>query len=171
MNEFLRQMAVLGVLTTLAEHLLPEGGIRRAGRMVMGLLMMLTMLTAMLSLAKLPLPDVSGTLRYQQQAELRTLTDPGSYRDTVLESLRRQVEAAAAQAARRAGREDITARAELTYDGEIAAIYLIPNEGAVPAFAGPGGMSGEDQAVREQVARALSMEESLVHWGAEGTPQ
>jgi hypothetical protein len=171
MNEFLRQMAVLGILTTLAEHLLPEGGIRRAGRMVMGLLMMLTMLTAMLQMAKLPLPDVSGAQRDQQQAELRTLVDPGSYRDTVLSSLRRQIESAAAQAARRAGREDITARAELDYNGGITAIYLIPAEGTVAAFAGTDGHAGQDPAVMEQVARALSIEESLVHWGAEGTPQ
>ncbi len=171
MNEFLRQMAVLGILTTLAEHLLPEGGIRRAGRMVMGLLMMLTMLTAMLQMAKLPLPDVSGALRYQQQAELRGFVDPGSYRDTVLSSLCRQVESAAAQAARRAGREDITTRAELNYNGEIIAIYLIPVEGTVAAFAGVNGPSSEDHAVMGQVAKALSIEESLVHWGAEGTPQ
>ena len=171
MNEFLRQMAVLGILTTLAEHLLPEGGIRRAGRMVMGLLMMLTMLTAMLQMAKLPLPDVSGALRYQQQAELRAIVDPGSYRDTVLSSLCRQVESAAVQASRRAGRADITTRAELDYNGEITAIYLIPTEGTVAAFAGADGHTSRDQAVMEQVASALSIEEGLVHWGAEGSPQ
>lgn len=163
MNAFLRQMAVLGILTTLAEHLLPEGGLRKAGRMVMGLLMMLTILTSLLTFVKLPLPDIAGLMRFQQQAELSMNHDPGSYRNAVLESLRRQVQEAAERAAHGAGYADVDAFAELSYDGEILAIRLRPMAAAVPAFAGEPIAQDGYQKLREQVARALNVPESLVH--------
>ena len=168
MNAFLRQMAVLGILTTLAEHLLPEGGLRKAGRMVMGLLMMLTILTSILSIVKLPLPDIAGLMRFQQQAELSMIHDPGSYRDTVLDSLRRQVQDAAQRAARDAGYADVDVYAELTEKGEITAIRLRVMTAAVPAFPGEGITQDEYHGLQEQVARALSLPESLVQVEAGG---
>lgn len=169
MNAFLRQMAVLGILTTLAEHLLPEGGLRKAGRMVMGLLMMLTILTSIMNIAKLPLPDIAGLMRFQQQAELSMIREPGSYRDTVLDSLRRQVQDAAQRTAREAGYTNTTALAELTEKGEITAIRLRVMASDVPAFAGEGVLEGEYQKLKEQVARALSLPDSLIHVEAGGT--
>ncbi len=169
MNAFLRQMAVLGILTTLAEHLLPEGGLRKAGRMVMGLLMMLTILNAILEVLKLPLPDVAGLVRFQQQAELKLTREPGSYRDTVLLSLLRQVQSAAERAAQDAGYPDVSALADLTYEGDITAVRLLVTAVDVPAFAGEGIQQSEYQKLREQVARALSVPESLIHVEAGGT--
>lgn len=169
MNAFLRQMAVLGILTTLAEHLLPEGGLRKAGRMVMGLLMMLTILTSIMNIMKLPLPDIAGLIRFQQQAELSMIRDSGSYRDTVLDSLRRQVQSAAQRAAKDAGYADAAVLAELTDNGEITAVRLRIMTAAVPAFAGEGIQQGEYQKLREQVARALNLPESLIHVEAGGT--
>ncbi len=169
MNAFLRQMAVLGILTTLAEHLLPEGGLRKAGRMVMGLLMMLTILTSILNILKLPLPDIAGLMRFQQQAELSMISDPGSYRDAVLNSLCRQVQDAAQRAAKEAGYADVVVTAELTDKGEITAVRLRMMTAAVPAFAGEGILKSEYQNLREQVARALSLPESLIHVEAGGT--
>ncbi len=169
MNAFLRQMAVLGILTTLAEHLLPEGGLRKAGRMVMGLLMMLTILTSLLEIVKIPLPDIAGLARFQQQAELKSNRAPGSYRDTVLDSLRRQVQDAARRAAEDAGYADVDASAELSSEGDILAIRLRPIWAAVPAFAGEPIAQDGYQKLREQVARALNVPESLVHVEAGGT--
>ncbi len=169
MNGFLRQMAVLGVLTTLAEHLLPDGGLKKAGRMVMGLLMMLTILTSLLEIIRLPLPDIAGIARYQQQAELALLPDRGSYRDTVLLSLKRQVEDAAGRTAQKAGYADIAVRAELSHSGEITALWLAPAGAALPAFAGAGMDQEEYQMLKEQVAKALSIPASLVHMEAGGT--
>ena len=162
MNAFLREMAVLGILTTLAEHLLPEGGLRKAGRMVMGLLMMLTILTSLLKIIHLPMPDIGGLVRFQHKAELTILHDPGSYRDTVLASLRRQVQEAAEQAARSAGYGDVTAVAELSIQGEIVAVRLWPVSAAVPAFAGETLPREGYHMLREQVARALNVPASLV---------
>lgn len=169
MNAFLRQMAVLGILTTLAEHLLPEGGLRKAGRMVMGLLMMLTILNSILAILRLPLPDIAGLVRFQQQTELKLTRDSGSYRDAVLLSLRRQVQSAAERAAQDAGYPDVSALAELTWEGDITAVRLLVAAAAVPAFAGEGIQQSEYQKLREQVARALSVPESLVHVEAGGT--
>lgn len=169
MNAFLRQMAVLGILTTLAEHLLPEGGLRKAGRMVMGLLMMLTILTSLLEIIKLPLPDIAGIMRFQQQAELTVLHGPGSYRDAVLESLRRQVQDAAQRAVLSAGYTEITAQAELSYEGEITSVHLFIMTAAVPAFVGEGIGQNEYQKLKEQVAHALNLPESLIHVKAGGT--
>lgn len=169
MNAFLRQMAVLGILTTLAEHLLPEGGLRKAGRMVMGLLMMLTILTSILNILKLPLPDIAGLMRFQQQAEFSMIRDPGSYRDAVLNSLRRQVQDAALRAAKDAGYADAEVVAELSDKGEITAVHLRMTAAIVPAFAGEGNLKSEYQKLREQVASALSLPESLIHVEAGGT--
>ena len=168
MNGFLRQMAVLGVLTTLAEHLLPDGGMKKAGRMVMGLLMMLTILTSMLEIIKMPLPDIAGIARFQQQSELAVLPDQGSYRNTVLQSLGRQIEDAAYRAAQKAGYADITVRAELTQKGEIMALWLAPAGAAIPAFAGTGVDQKEYQPLKEQVAKALSLPVNLIYVEAGG---
>ena len=169
MNAFLRQMAVLGILTTLAEHLLPEGGLRKAGRMVMGLLMMLTILNSILEFLRLPLPDIAGLARFQQHVELKLSRDSGSYRDTVLESLRRQVQDAARKAAQEAGYAEADAFAELTDEGDITAIRLRVAVVDVPAFPGEGIQQSEYQKLREQVARALSLPENLVYVEAGGT--
>ena len=169
MNAFLRQMAVLGILTTLAEHLLPEGGLRKAGRMVMGLLMMLTILTSLLNVIKLPIPDIAGLMRFQLKTELTMLHDSGSYRDAVLESLRRQVQDAASGAVHSAGYKDITAQAELSSNGEIVSVRLLVMTAVVPAFAGEGIHQDEYQKLREKVARALSLPVSLIHVEAGGT--
>ena len=169
MNAFLRQMAVLGILTTLAEHLLPEGGLRKAGRMVMGLLMMLTILTSILNIIQLPLPDIAGLMRFQQQAELSMTRSPGSYWDTVLDCLRRQVQDAAMRAAEDAGYSDTTVKAELTDKGEITAIRLLVMTAAVPAFQGEEISQSEYNKLREQVARVLSLPESLIYVEAGGT--
>ena len=169
MNAFLRQMAVLGILTTLAEHLLPEGGLRKAGRMVMGLLMMLTILNSLMDVLKLPLPDVAGLARYQQQAELRLNHDPGSYRDAVIGSLRRQVEDVAQRAAESAGYKDVGASAEVSYEGDITAVHLWITAADVPVFPGAGLEQSEYQKLKEQVALALSLPESLIHVEAGGT--
>ncbi len=168
MNGFLRQMAVLGVLTTLAEHLLPDGGLKKAGRMVMGLLMMLTILTSMLEIIKMPLPDIAGIARFQQQSELAMLPDSGSYRDTVLHSLGRQIEDAANRAAQKAGYAGIAVRAELTHKGDIAALWLTPATAALPAFAGTGMDQEEYQPLKEQVAKGLSLPVDLIHVEAGG---
>jgi stage III sporulation protein AF len=169
MNAFLRQMAVLGILTTLAEHLLPEGGLRKAGRMVMGLLMMLTILTSILSVMKLPLPDIAGLARFQQQAELSMISGPGSYRDTVLESLHRQVQEAAQRAAKDAGYADTAVFAEISDKGEITFVSLRLMTESVPAFAGEEILQGEYQKLKETVARALSLPENLIHVEAGGS--
>lgn len=169
MNVFLRQMAVLGVLTTLAEHLLPDGGLKKAGRMVMGLLMMLTILTSLLQIIKMPLPDVAGIARFQQQAELAMLPNKGSYRDTVLQSLRRQVEDAAQRAAVKAGFSDIAARAELSQKGDITALRLVAASAVLPAFAGNGVDQEEYRTLKIEVAKTLSISESLIHVEAGGT--
>ena len=163
MNGFLRQMAVLGVLTTLAEHLLPDGGLKKAGRMVMGLLMMLTILTSLLTIIKMPLPDMAGIARLQQQFELAVLPEKSSYTDTVLNSLRRQVEGAAYAAAQKAGYQDITVSAELSQKGEITALWLIPASAVLPAFAGTGVDQQEYLQLKEQVAKALFVPYEIIH--------
>lgn len=169
MNAFLRQMAVLGILTALAEHLLPEGGLQKAGRMVMGLLMMLTILTAVLQLMKLPLPDIAGISRFQQRQELGSLDKPGSYRDVVLNSLRRQVQDAAERAAQRAGYPGVTARAELSYGGDILRVRLAVQAGEVPAFQGESAPREEYRALIDGVAAALSLSQEQILVESGGT--
>ncbi len=169
MNAFLRQMAVLGILTALAEHLLPEGGLQKAGRLVMGLLMMFTILTAILNLLKMPLPDVAALFRFQQQAELTALTEPQSYRDAVLESLRRQVQDAAERAAKSAGYPGVTARAELSQNGEILDIRLGVQAEDVPAFQGETASRLKYQALISGVAAALTLKEDRIFLESGGT--
>lgn len=169
MNAFLRQMAVLGILTALAEHLLPEGGLQKAGRLVMGLLMMLTILTAILNLLKMPLPDIAGLFRFQQQAELTALTEPQSYRDTVLESLRRQVQDSAERAAQSAGYPHTAAQAELSQNGEILWIRLSVQADDVPAFQGETAARQEYQMLIAGVAAALSLKEDRIFLESGGT--
>ena len=163
MNAFLRQMAVLAVLTTLAEYLLPDGGIRRAGRMVMGLVMMLIMLTTMLSIFKMPLPKISGAAIFQYQAELAALPRGGSYRDTVLDSLQRQAELAARQAASAAGYEGLSARVRVSDAGEITAVSLYAEDAAMPAFAGESAVLPKNQDLIEKVAQEMNLSQNLIH--------
>ena len=169
MNAFLRQMAVLGILTTLAEHLLPDSGIRKAGRTVIGLLMMLTIVTSLLEIIKVPLPDIAGIARQQQKTELAVIKIPGSYRDTVLQSLKRQVEDAAQMAASKAGYNDIDAWAELSYDGEITSLWLTSQAEAVSAFSGGGIVQEDFQVLKEQVSKALSISDDVIFVKAGGT--
>jgi hypothetical protein len=87
----------------------------------------------------------------------------------VLSSLARQVEDAAQRAAKSAGIQDVSASAELSYQGEITSIRLVIGSGVVAAFSQSSVQQDEYQDVKEQVARALSIPVSLVRVEAEGS--
>jgi len=133
----------------------------------MGLLMMLTILTAFLSTFKLPLPKVSGALLTQQQAEAASLRYAGSYRDTVLESLCRQTEEAAVRIARGEGYQNVWAEVKIAASGKIEAIYLYEAAEAMPAFAGNSQRFPGSETLKNRIAEELSLSVSLIHVGKE----
>ena len=86
MDGFLRRLAALGVLTTLCELLLPEGGTRRIARMTVGLLTTAMLLGAFLSVRQAVL---GGDARQPESAVIASIDevvalDDQRYRDAAL---------------------------------------------------------------------------------------
>jgi len=116
MNAFVRKLAVLSVLWSVVELLLPDGKQQPMIRMTMGVLVM----TALIAQAGQWLGTVDGMPAWSVQAVQTTET---AYRQTALRSLANQIEEYCVRQAQRAG---YRARAGvwLRQDGSIERISL-----------------------------------------------
>ncbi|MDD3412127.1 MAG: hypothetical protein PHY12_15085 [Eubacteriales bacterium] len=146
MGAFLRQIAALGVLTTLCELLLPEGTARRASRMMAGLLTMTVLLGALGMLR----PDGGETV--ESALKLSEGISEAMYREAALRSLANQAAALCERMARGAG-----------YEGG-AMVYLHPS-GALSrvelALTDEGALISRDE-LAARIADALNVDGSLV---------
>lgn len=124
MNAFVRQLAVLSVLWSVVELLLPDGKQQPMIRMTMGVLVMTALITQagrwMGTVEEMPAWSVQTT----QATEV-------AYRQTALRSLANQIENYCVQQAERAGYQ-AQAGVWLRQDGKIERIDLqLAQEGAV----------------------------------------
>ena len=97
MNGFIRQMAVLSVLWSLCELLLPEGRAHKAARMTASVLARTALLAGAGRLMRTSLPELSVLAPRMQQAAAQT------YQETALQSAANQVRDDCRRLAERAG--------------------------------------------------------------------
>ena len=117
MNAILRQIILLVMLITLFQQLLPDGKMKQAGKMGLGLVMLLMLVTFLSDAVNLPYPNVNAaTVSLFKSAPL---ANEGSYRDATLSSFARQLTLVAKKAANNAGFSDVEITVSLSNSGEI----------------------------------------------------
>ena len=125
MNEFLRKLAALGVLTSLCELLAPDGGMRRIARLTIGLLTTALLLSALLSLKQGLLGNSAPSVETAMFSsfEAASAQEEERYRSLALQSRANQVKAVCEQMLKTAGYLG-TATVLVTQDGVISSIQL-----------------------------------------------
>lgn len=112
MNGLIRQMAVLSVLWSLCELLLPEGRAHKAARMTASVLVMTALLAGAGRLMRTPFPELTVLAPRMQQAAAQT------YQETALRVAANQVRDDCQRLAERAGYQG-RFTAYLTLEGRI----------------------------------------------------
>lgn len=166
MADFLRQITLLCVAVTLLSHLLPEGSMKGAGRMVMGIVFLFMMLASLMRLISLPVPEAGQAAFALFQAQ--QMPKEGSYLDAVLESGERQAARIAEKAAAEAGYLGIAAKVDLDRSGAVRRVVLrLEDDGAAfPASSlGEASLPAE---LREAVAAAMNVSIDLIEGGSGG---
>ena len=125
MNEFLRKLAALGVLTSLCELLAPEGGMRRIARLTIGLMTTALLLSALLSLKQGLMGGASPSVETAMftSFEAASAQDEERYRQVSLQARANQVKVVCEQLLRAAGYQG-TATVLVAQDGGISSIQL-----------------------------------------------
>ena len=150
MNAFLRRLAAMGVLTTLCDMLLPEGGTRRAVQLTVGVMTTALLLSAFLSVGQ----QLMGAQRSSDAVAsvAAASVETSVYRQTALQALTNQTADYCERVARSVGYV-CTASVTLDESGACTAVRLCLTK------ASP--MISENELL-ERLARALSMERSQI---------
>ena len=154
MDGFLRRLAALGVLTTLCELLLPEGGTRRVARLTVGLLTTAMLLGAFLSVRSAVLGGgaASPEAAVVASAEAFVRADGERYRDAALQARANQASDACGRLLAAAGyRGD----AVVTVDADGAIVSVELRAEAEAPLLSPDELS-------QRVAEAFALERAQV---------
>ncbi len=148
MGAFLRQLAALGAWMALSDLLLPEGGAKRAARLVIGL-MAITLPLAALGALRWPESEPAFAITAESAAE----PDGGGYRRIALKALANQAARLCERMARKAGY------------GAAAAVYLRTDgaaERAEVTLTGGADALVSPEALAASIAEALALDASRV---------